>query len=185
MNLLRQHRLNPEGCLNRRCILREVVHSPSSSPEQGLAAEVATRRREPGSCRRKYGGVKEGLLRGQALNRWCESRVKVARSTRSGRDTTVQVRQYVHLYIRALVRMWLFSSQYPAARALLAPNMVRYSEVPRSLPAIFSCLMLIIELSASKCHVLDEQTKRIGEGVVQVGAYGVDGRSPCSATRAP
>lgn len=34
----------------------------------------------------------------------------------------------------------------------------------------FSCLLLIIEISALKCHVLDGCTKRIGKGVVQAGA---------------
>jgi hypothetical protein len=40
--------------------------------------------------------------------------------------------------------------------------------------------MLIIEASASRIHVLEEQGKRIGEDSVVVGAYGVDGRRPCS-----
>lgn len=60
------------------------------------------RRREPGSCWRMTVPWKKdcGV---QTWSRWCEGRVKVARSTRSGRDTAEQLRQNVHLYTRALV----------------------------------------------------------------------------------
>ena len=50
----------------------------------------------------EYGGV-DGGLRRVDVSRWCEGRVKVARSTRSGRDTAEQLRQDVHLYTCALV----------------------------------------------------------------------------------
>lgn len=78
----------------------------------------------------------------------------------------------------------LFPDQYPAVEALRAANMMRFFKVSKSWPAIFSCGMLIIEVLASKCHVLEEQTMRIGEGVVLAGAYSAKRRSPCSRTRA-
>ena len=97
--------------------------------------------------------------------------MKVARSTRSGRDTPASQAERPSLYWRP---RWQKSST-PLGRAFPARNMVRFFKVPGSRPAIFSCLLLIIEVSASKYHVLDEQAKRIGEGVVHVGAYVLTG----------
>lgn len=56
--------------------------------------------------------MKEGLLRRQ-WSRWYEGRVKVARSTQSGRHNTQQARQDVHLYIRALVGRDYFQPSTP------------------------------------------------------------------------
>ena len=178
MNLLRQRHLNPEGCPSRRCILREAAHYQSLSPGPGRGEGTAARRRESGSFWRRYGWLRKGCC-AETWSGWCEGRVKVARSTRSRRDTTQQHQAGgPSLYSRPRWQR-LFPGQYPAGSALPAPNMVRFSKVPKSWLVIFSCYVLIIEASASKCHVLEECAMRIGEGVVHVGAYGVDGRSPC------
>lgn len=92
--------------------------------------------------------------------------MKVARSTRSGRDTTEQLRQDTHLYTRALVGRDYFQPGTPLAERCWRLTWHDFRG-PRSWPANLPCWLLTIEASASKSHVLEERTKRIGEGVVQ------------------